>query len=66
MPTEICGTTTFDFPSTMEGKIKVTTAEGSTVAIPYQDVMIFVSGRTRELRLDRENKKTWLQILLNE
>lgn len=57
------GTTVFEHAPDFTGKVKITTAEGSTVAVPVEDIMKFASGYARQLRFARLDQMPWQDVL---
>lgn len=54
------GQTSFDYDPSFEGRIKITTAEGSTVGVPAEDVLRFVyAAFVIPQRTMRAEKKPW-------
>ena len=63
------GTTTFDYEPadafTGNGKVKISTGEGSSIAVNGEDLLRFmVSAYVLPLRQAREEKKNWQDVLL--
>ena len=63
MPVSDYGTTRFDHDQDFTGKVKITTAEGSAIAVPVEDIMKFASGYARWLRVVRLDQMSWQDVL---
>lgn len=58
-----CGTSQFEHADDYTGKVKITTAEGSSVAVPCEDILKWASLYARQARAIRTDQMAWQDIL---
>jgi len=62
MPSETYGTTTFDHQD-HQGKLLIRTSEGSSVAVPAQDVLMWAAAFARAQRISTLDRMPWQEVL---
>jgi hypothetical protein len=58
-----CGSSIFDYQDDFTGKVKITTAEGSSVAVPCEDILKWASLYARQSRMLRADQMAWQDVL---
>lgn len=58
-----CGSSEFEYADDFTGKVKITTAEGSSVAVPCEDILKWASLYARQARAIRADAMAWQDVL---
>ena len=58
-----CGTSNFEYPDDFTGKVKISTVEGSTIAVPCEDILKWASVYARQARIIRLDQAAWQDVL---
>lgn len=58
-----CGTTNFDCADDFTGKVKISTQEGSIIAVPCEDILKWAANYARQARAVRLDALPWQDVL---
>lgn len=58
-----CGTSTFENDDSFTGKVKISTVEGSSIAVPCEDILKWASLYARQARGIKLDQASWQDVL---
>ena len=60
---ESCGTSTFENNDDFTGKVKISTVEGSSIAVPCEDILKWASIYARRAQSLKLDMASWQDVL---